>query len=301
MNFAVEKICIGRGLAAIRVSHKLEANFLFYFLLLKKDEISGNEGAVFASINKAQIEDIALPLPPLLEQKHIVAILDEAFEGIDTAIANAKKNRANARELFEGYLDSALARKDEGWIERPLGECFRLKSGDGLISKAMVDGPFPVFGGNGIAGMHSEFNLSGDNVIVGRVGALCGNARFVTDKIWLTDNAFRVVDYSQEFHGSFLTFLLNRLNLRSLARQSAQPVISNSSLKDLLLVFPMSVTEQRRIAVNIETVFAETLRLEVACQQKLSNFVELKQTILQKAFAGELSALSADAVQEAAE
>jgi type I restriction enzyme S subunit len=69
-----------------------------------------------------------------------------------------------------------------------------LKSGDGLTTSAMKGGKYCVLGGNGIAGMHDEFNLSGDNVIIGRVGALCGNARHVSEKIWLTDNAFRIVD-----------------------------------------------------------------------------------------------------------
>ncbi len=135
-------------------------------------------------VSKEFIETHSIPLPPLPEQKRIVAILDEAFEGIGTAVANAVKNLANARELFESYLNSVLAQKSEGWIERSLGECFRLKSGDGLTSKAMVNSPFPVFGGNGITGMYNAFNLSGNNVTVGRVGALCGNARYLTEETY---------------------------------------------------------------------------------------------------------------------
>ena len=83
----------------------------------------------------------------------------------------------------------------------------------------MVGGDYPVFGGNGIAGMHNDFNLEGHNVIVGRVGALCGNVRLIKEKIWLTDNAFKIVDFKVEFDSMFLTYLLNFKNLRSLAQR----------------------------------------------------------------------------------
>ena len=89
----------------------------------------------------------------------------------------------------------------QGWEVRRLEDCFKLKSGDGLTSKMMSQGgEYPVFGGNGIAGWHDNFNLSGSNVIIGRVGALCGNVRHMNEHIWLTDNAFRIVD--EGVHGS---------------------------------------------------------------------------------------------------
>ena len=166
------------------VEHDKQVSDLRYlFHALKLLNLQTLAKGVKPGVNRNDIYALKIPMPSLPEQKRIVAIIDEAFKGIDTAIKNVKKNLASVRELFDIYLASALAQKDDGWIERPLGECFRLKSGDGLTSKAMVNGPFPVFGGNGIAGMHSEFNLSGDNVIVGRVGALCGNVRYVTEKI----------------------------------------------------------------------------------------------------------------------
>lgn len=154
--------------------------------------------------------------------------------GIATAKENAERNLQNARAIFESHLQSMFTPCGEEGTQKTFSACFRLRSGDaGLTSKTMKAGNYPVYGGNGIAGMHDEFNLSGDNVIVGRVGALCGNARRVNEKIWLTDNAFKIVDYRYEFDCEFLVYLLNFKNLRGLARQAAQPVISNSSLKDL--------------------------------------------------------------------
>jgi len=77
INFATQRICIGRGLAAIRAGKKIDVNFLFYFLKYFESKIIGNHGAVFNSINKKQIEEIKVPLPLLPEQKAIVKKLDE--------------------------------------------------------------------------------------------------------------------------------------------------------------------------------------------------------------------------------
>jgi len=168
----------------------------------------------------------------------------------------------------------------DGWIDKKFSECFRLRSGDGLTSKAMVEGVYPVYGGNGIAGMHNEFNLSGDNVIIGRVGALCGIARHITENIWLTDNAFKIVDFKYHFANDFLTYLLNYKNLRSLARQAAQPVISNSSLKDLTLNFPISVAEQKRIVAILDEAFAGIDTAIANTEKNLANARELFESYL---------------------
>jgi type I restriction enzyme S subunit len=292
VNFATQKICIGRGLAAIRVGNAIDRNFLFNFLLKHENEIIGNIGTVFDSINKIQIENIEIPLPPLPEQKRIVSILDKCFSAIDKAKTNAEQNLKNAKELFESYLQevfsSAGSPIGKGWKVKKLRECFKLKSGDMLSAKMMEKGEIPVYGGNGISGYHNTYNLQGENIIVGRVGALCGNIRLVCEKIWLTDNAFLVTDYKFDFDKSFLTYLLNFKNLRSYARQAAQPVISNSSLNNVGISFPKLLKEQQRIVRQLDSLRSETQKLEAVYQKKIADLEELKKSILRKAFSGEL-------------
>ena len=254
-------------------------------------------GAAQQNLSLGQLNNLSIPLPPIPEQQRIVAILDEAFAAIAKAKANAEQNLKNAKELFESYLQSVFENRVEDWEEQRFENCFKLKSGDGLTSKMMSqNGKYPVFGGNGIAGLHDNFNLSGSNVIIGRVGALCGNIRHIKENIWLTDNAFKVVDFKYDFDHSFLTYLLNLKNLRSFARQAAQPVISNSSLKDVLLQFPKSKSEQQSIVQNLDALSAQTKKLEAIYQQQLNDLDELKKSILQKAFQGELKTTPAHAV-----
>ncbi|NJN28601.1 MAG: restriction endonuclease subunit S [Cyclobacteriaceae bacterium] len=173
----------------------------------------------------------------------------------------------------------------QGWEKQYFENCFKLKSGDNLTAKNMSEnGNYPVFGGNGIAGYHNEFNLSGSNVIIGRVGALCGNVRHLTENIWLTDNAFRIVDFKFDFDHSFLTYLLNYKDLRSYARQAAQPVISNSSLKDVVLQFPKSLPEQQRIVSILDRAFTSIDKAKANAEQNLQNAKELFESYLQGVF-----------------
>lgn len=102
-------------------------------------------GLTVPKLNQGKLLKIPIPVPLLSEQKRIVAILDEAFEGIAVAFANAEKNLANARELFESYLDSVFTQKGEGWVKRKLGEVCTLKSGTTVnknLEKSSGDVPY---------------------------------------------------------------------------------------------------------------------------------------------------------------
>lgn len=268
---------------------KKQYDLKFLFHLLNTLNLPRLAKGVKPGINRNDVYSLDVLIPPLPEQKRIVKILDKAFAAIDKTKANAEKNLQNSRELFDSYLNKVFANPGEDWEEKKLGECFKLKSGDGLTSKNMSrEGNIPVYGGNGIAGFHNEYNLSGSNVIVGRVGALCGNARHINENIWLTDNAFKVINFNYEFDNSFLTYLLNYKNLKSYARQAAQPVISNSSLQDVKLYFPRFINEQKQIVEKLDNILSESKNLEAIYQQKLADLEELKKSILQKAFDGEL-------------
>ncbi|MBZ0194922.1 MAG: restriction endonuclease subunit S [Candidatus Kapaibacterium sp.] len=287
-----EKMITAVDCTIIRFDNKqIIPNWFLYYSLSNEyqNEIQKQvTGATRQRISRKNLGLVSVPVAPLPEQQRIVSILDKVFSVIERSRNNAEQNLKNAKKLFESYLQGVFEKKGDGWEEQLLEDCFKMKSGDNLTAKNMSEGEYPVFGGNGIAGYHNEFNLSGSNVIIGRVGALCGNVRHITENIWLTDNAFKVVDFKFDFDHSFLTYLLNHKDLRSYARQAAQPVISNSSLKDVVLIFPKSKKEQQTIVRQLDALRAETQKLEAVYQKKMDDLVEMKKSILQKAFAGEL-------------
>ncbi|MEA3444144.1 MAG: restriction endonuclease subunit S [Bacteroidota bacterium] len=180
-------------------------------------------------------------------------------------------------------LSTINSQLPKDWEIRKLGEVFKLKSGDGLTAKNMIEGQYPVFGGNGIAGYHNQFN-SENEVIIGRVGALCGNVRKINTKFWLTDNAFRISKGLEYFNSNFVVYMLNYKDLRSFARQAAQPVISNSSLKDVLIKFPKSIEEQKRIVSILDHAFEAIDKAKVNAEQNLKNAKELFESYLQGVF-----------------
>ena len=98
--------------------------FLYYWFEWDTERIKAEQGVgtTMIHVTKGAMEDRTLYIPPLAEQKRIVAILDEAFEGIDSAIANTEKNLANTREIFESYLNTIFTQKGDGWVEKKLGD-----------------------------------------------------------------------------------------------------------------------------------------------------------------------------------
>jgi type I restriction enzyme, S subunit len=287
------------GFFIIRNKKMINKSLLFYFLLT--DEFNKNmeklqRGTSYPAVTDSDIKNQNITFPESLsEQQRIVAILDKTFAAIDKAKFNAERNLKNAKELFESYLQMVFESKSKNWEKQNVKDCFKLKSGDGLTSKNMSkDGRYPVFGGNGVAGLHNAYNLSGSNIIIGRVGALCGNVRHVNQNIWLTDNAFKIVDYQFDFDHSFLVYLLNYKNLRDFARQAAQPVISNSSLKTLMLKFPKSLKIQQDIVKKLDDLSEKITKLELIYRNEIIQLDTLKKSILQKAFSGELTTENID-------
>lgn len=271
----------------------LNQDYLFWFLknhkLVKYVEKTSKRAAGQDGIRKERLYAYPTPIPPLSEQKQIVKKLDAAFAAIDKAKENIERNIQNAQDLFQSKLNQFFSQKGDDWEENKFSNVFKLKSGENLTTKKMVPGKFPVYGGNGIAGFHNKFNRENGCILIGRVGALCGNCFYDPSSIWLTDNAFEVIYSKNTFNKLFLCNLLNFLNLRQYARQAAQPVISNSSLKDVLVSFPSSTTLQFKIASEIEKLSTATKKLEENYKIQLQSLEELKKSILEKAFQGELT------------
>jgi type I restriction enzyme S subunit len=248
----------------------------------------GIVGSAQGGFNASKLSDLIIPVPPIEEQKRIVEILDKAFEGIAQAEANTRRNLINARELFDSYLEKILT--DCRWETKQISECFRVKSGNFLPKNKMNNfGEFKVYGGNGVAGQHDQFNLEGKNILIGRVGAKCGNIKTINAKIWLTDNALYISEFLVDFDLDFLSFVLERADLGKTANQTAQPVISYTTIKSVFISYPKATEQQKTIVKKVYKIKDCLQDLEKIYQRKLEAIAELKQSILEKAFTGQLS------------
>jgi restriction endonuclease S subunit len=103
VNIATQRICVGRGLAAIRPdTSKALLEYVFINLKIKQDEIKGNSGSTFASINRSDIAKIQIPLLPLETQRQLV---DE--------IAAHQRIIDGARQVVEGWKPNLELELDE--------------------------------------------------------------------------------------------------------------------------------------------------------------------------------------------
>ena len=302
-NFATQKICIGRGLAAIRVGKEIDKDFLFSFFKMFEDKLIGNSGAVFDSVNKTQIENIQIPLPPLPEQHRIVKILDVVFADVAKAKENAKKNLQNAKDLFESYLQSIFANPGKDWEEKRLGDigkvsmCKRVfkhqttKTGDIPFYKIGTFGKEPnAYISNKIYNEFRKkfsFPKKGDILIsasgtIGRRVKYDGKPAYFQDSniVWIDNNENQILnDYLYHFYGA--------CNWDS-TKGATISRLYNDNLKQIKISFPKSISEQKAIVAKLDALSAETKKLEVIYKQKLADLEELKKSVLKRAFNGEL-------------
>ncbi|WP_372745963.1 restriction endonuclease subunit S [Lutibacter sp.] len=147
---------------------------------------------------------------------------------------------------------------------------------------------YPVYGGNGITGYHSDYLLSERKLIIGRVGVRCGVTHLTKEKSWVTDNALIVNFKLLGFNLRFMQLKLQFENLNKLSNSTAQPVISGSKIYAYEISFP-PFPEQRAIVAKIEELFS-SLDSGIADLKKAQEQLKIyRQAVLKKAFEGELT------------
>lgn len=322
VNFATQDVCIGRGLAAIRSRGPLEVDFLFYQLLHLQPKIAGKEGAVFASINKSEIAALPIVVGPLSEQRRIVAILDEAFEGIATAKANAEQNLQNARDLFDGSLAKLFAQPGQGWesksVREWVAEGVLAKPQDGnhgeihptkadfvdvgvpfVMAADLVAGDVDTVGCRFITESQAKslrigFAKSGDVLLshkgtIGRVAIL----ETSDDYVVLTPQVtyYRPLK-SERVTKEFLYFCLMSPGFQSQMAEiadagSTRAYIGITKQLELNLTLP-PIEEQLALASKLGEIQVASVRLGKIYEKKFALLDELKKSLLHQAFTGQL-------------
>lgn len=289
-----------------------DLRFLYYKLLSL--DLPSLAMGVKPGINRNAVYAIESYFPSLPEQKRIVAILDEAFAGIGAAIANTQRNLANARELFESYLDVVFSHPRDGWAEVQIdGACSSIID---CINKTApkVDGPTPfkmirtTNVRDGFVSLDSvkfvteevyhswtrrQVPQRGDIILtreapLGEVGLLDTD-----EKVFLGQ---RLVSYRvnpEILNSRFLLYAFQsehvQSQIRSLGSGSTVQHMRVPDSKKLRILLPALETQQEAVE-SLDLIREETERLESINQKKLTSFAELKQSLLQKAFSGELTA-----------
>jgi type I restriction enzyme S subunit len=309
INFATQEICIGRGLAAIRVSEHMNRNFLFYQLLFKQDDISGKDGAVFPSINKGMIGEIRVVVPPLKEQQRIVSILDEAFKKINDSITSTGSSLDVSAEIFPSKLHEILSKGGSDWFDYTLLEV-SLDFGRGKSKhrprnyKPLYGGPYPfVQTGDVRSSNHfiseytqtySEMGLAQSKLwpkgtVCITIAANIAETAILEFDACFPDSVIGVVVNPEITTNEYVEYALQFLKgkLQKEGKGSAQDNINMGTFKELKFPFP-PLDEQKEIVNLLNMLNEQTVLSMESHQSKIQHLEELKQSILQEAFNGTL-------------
>jgi type I restriction enzyme S subunit len=182
---------------------------------------------------------------------------------------------------------SELSELSEGWMWARLGFLFDWSNGKGLTKKQMQAGNYTVYGGNGITGTHNEWLCKKEALVIGRVGAHCGNVHLALPESWITDNAIYTSWKTEKIYLRFFYYLLSNCKLNELSGGSGQPYVSQAILNPLLVPIT-TLPEQHKIVEKIERRFSIADDVEKTIDQSLKQAERLRQSILKTAFGGKL-------------
>ena len=167
------------------------------------------------------------------------------------------------------------------WAKTRVGNLFRFSSGDSLTNEDIQDeGLYKVYGANGLRGYYDHFNLRGKHILIGRVGALCGNVHIVNEPIWVTEHALIAKQISSCIDLDFAAKIFESMNLGQYSKASAQPVIAASVIQQLQIPIP-PLKEQRCISAY----------LDCKCSQ-IDAIITRQQEVIEKLKAYKLSVIT---------
>lgn len=300
-----------RAYALHSFSEQIDVRFLYHYLHHRADYLpSVAVGATVKSLRMRHFEQFPIQVTDVTNQKRIVSILDEAFEGIATATANAEKNLRNARELFDSYLMTAFTTKAEGWIERRLSDvCPEITVGHvGSMANEYKASGIPFLRSQNIRPFEVSFeNLvyidetfhkalkkstlrAGDLAIV-RTG-YPGTAAVIPPELGEVNcSDLVIVKLGNEVNPHYLAAFFNSSFGKQLVGGklvgAAQKHFNVTAAKQVAIALP-PVLEQGAIVKHIHEFRYQVNQLEAIYQQKLSALAELKKSILHQAFSGQL-------------
>ena len=292
---------------ALVPSNAIDKDYLFFwFQQIDLSDLSN--GTSIPQINNYSFDDIHISFPKSLpEQQRIVAILDKAFAAIAKAKANAEQNLKNAKELFESYLQEVFEKKGEGWEEKTLGEVCNVIGG-GTPSKANIifyDGDIYWATVRDMKGeiikdtehkitkeavKNSSTNIipKGNVIIATRVGL--GKVCLIENDTAINQDLRGIVPINPKKLSVDFLFRWFKANAFKIVEEGTGATVQGVKLpfiKSLKINLPLLNTQQA-IVKKLDALSTETKKLEFIYQQKIADLDEMKKSILQKAFSGEL-------------
>jgi type I restriction enzyme S subunit len=293
----------------IPVTSLMDSRYLYYYMLnLELYEISNKANP--PSITQTTVKGLMISTPPLEEQKQIVVKLDQCFEAIDKAKVNAAKNLENAKELFQSKLNEIFSQKGEGWVEKKLGDVcektINIKWANfpddefeyidlSAVSRTSlkITGTTTVNASN--APSRAKKIIQTNDIIFATTRPTLKRVAIVlselNDQICSTGYTVLrgvkgVINHKLIYYFLQTDIFMDRME--SIQRGTSYPAVTDKDVKNSVISLPVSTIQQQDVTNKLDALRKQTQSLESKYQQELNSLEELKKSILQKAFEGEL-------------
>mgnify|MGYP001098460455 CR=1 FL=1 len=312
-----KKGIINQALLKLTTNENLDVEYLQYWMKSPDFIESIKESTVGAAIKNVAsvkvLKEIKIPIPQLEEQKKIVEILDEILEHIDQVKTNIEKNIENAKELFQSKLNSIFIQKGDGWEEKTLGELGTLTSSKRIYKKEYVSEGVPFYRSKEVkelahkkditlelyitkeryAEIKTRFGIpqEGDILLtaVGTIGEMYVVKKNEPEFYFKDGNIMWLKNFTT-LNTYYLKYALLCFveQLKAMSQGAAYSALTIEKLKKYSISVP-SISEQEEIVQRLDELLNFQRRIDNNYKQKLIELEELKKSILQKAFTGELT------------
>jgi type I restriction enzyme S subunit len=321
VNISSPKSWITANAMVVRPKTKeIDLTFLEYLFRGGIDISKAITGTAQPQITQTNLSKIQIFYPESISEQHrIVAILDQAFDGIATAKANAEQNLKNARALFESHLQSVFTERGEGWVEKRLSELCDIKhgyafGGTDFSSSVPASYPLVITPGNFTEDGKLLFNERNSKRFKGKLPAgfcfdvgdlvivmtdlsskmkILGKPAFVEiDNILHNQRIGRIILSSNCIEKRLLYYFMMTDDFLKKIKMSATGTLikhtAPSRILNNLIYFSENILEQQKIISNLDELHNETQHLESIYQRKLAALDDLKKSLLNQAFSGDL-------------
>ncbi|EHZ19418.1 restriction endonuclease subunit S [Streptococcus pneumoniae] len=230
-------------------------------------------------LSVAKIKDISFVLPNKLEQKLIAKKLNTISQIYDFRKIQSEKFNELVKSRFNEMFGDPL-NNNKKFAVKTGQQCFKFSSGKFLDKHDRVFEGYPAYGGNGIAWKSRKYLIDNPTIIIGRVGAYCGNVRTTHGKVWISDNAIYIKEFkNSDFNLVFLLELMKVIDFSKFADFSGQPKITQKPLENQKYILP---------PLALQNEFADFVvqvdKSQLAIQKSLEELETLKKSLMQEYF-----------------
>lgn len=275
-------LCTNQGFKSVVPNDNINPLFVYYLLKFNKDKIEGlGSGTTFKEVSGTTMKNVIVKVPETIEeQRRISSILDAIDKKIELnqEINNNLEQQAQAifLKMFPDIFSASASSSFQNLIEFSNGK-----------KRPETIGNIPVYGGNGVLAYTNQSNAE-NCVIIGRVGAYCGNTFLCPEKCWTSDNAIQAKSKNED-SPLFIYYLLRNASLPSRHIGTGQPLMTQAILNAIPVNEPS--TQEIRSFINICTPLHETI---FANEKQNISLALLRDTLLPKLMSGELDVSDID-------